>query len=209
MLIKELYNSNEPITIESYLEKYGVADVEEFLNPTGKYLDNCLLYADIKDAVQLLKWEYISEVSRILIVQDCDVDGICSAYEVYDYLSRLSDHWEIKVALHTGKQRGLEDTDIMMEIENFKPTLVIVPDAGTNNQSQAVLLAMMNISLIVLDHHDFDTPITYGALVNNQNPKNVGVSKNGSGALVAHKFLQALDIEFNKHFQKIMWTLWH
>ena len=35
MQINELYG-NEPITIESYLEKCGVEDTKEYLNPTGK-----------------------------------------------------------------------------------------------------------------------------------------------------------------------------
>ena len=35
MKVNELYG-NEPITIESYLEKCGVEDTKEYLNPTGK-----------------------------------------------------------------------------------------------------------------------------------------------------------------------------
>ena len=35
MQVNELYG-NEPITIESYLEKCEVEDTKEYLNPTGK-----------------------------------------------------------------------------------------------------------------------------------------------------------------------------
>ena len=35
MQVNELYG-NEPITVESYLEKCGVEDTKEYLNPTGK-----------------------------------------------------------------------------------------------------------------------------------------------------------------------------
>ena len=35
MQITELYD-NEPITINSYLSKCGVKDVEEYFNPSGK-----------------------------------------------------------------------------------------------------------------------------------------------------------------------------
>ena len=35
MQVNELYG-NELITIESYLEKCGVEDTKEYLNPTGK-----------------------------------------------------------------------------------------------------------------------------------------------------------------------------
>ena len=35
MQVNELYG-NEPITVESYLEKCGVKDIKEYLTPTGK-----------------------------------------------------------------------------------------------------------------------------------------------------------------------------
>ena len=40
MNIKELYDKNEQINIETYLSKCGVKDIEEYLNPSGKYLDD-------------------------------------------------------------------------------------------------------------------------------------------------------------------------
>ena len=33
MKIKELYDSNETITVESYLAKNGVLDIKDFFNP--------------------------------------------------------------------------------------------------------------------------------------------------------------------------------
>ena len=51
MQINELYG-NEPITIESYLEKCGVEDTKEYLNPTGKYIDEWWKYLDIQYAGQ-------------------------------------------------------------------------------------------------------------------------------------------------------------
>lgn len=83
----------------------------------------------------------------------------------------------------------------MHTIRTDKPDLVIIPDAGTNDFVEAQELRDLEIGLIVLDHHDYDTPITNGILINNQN-KNYNVQRNGSGALVTHKFLQGLDKEF-------------
>ena len=40
MKIKQLYKKDEAINLDSYLTKCGVKDIEEFLEPTGKYLDN-------------------------------------------------------------------------------------------------------------------------------------------------------------------------
>ena len=190
MKVNELYG-NEPITIESYLEKCGVEDTKEYLNPTGKYIDEWWKYEDIPYACQEI--EYWSKLeSTVFIIQDGDVDGICSTVILYQYLMKLSDKWTIKILIHSGKQRGLDDEDIMNRIRQERPDLVIVPDAGTNNYEQANELCELGIGLIVLDHHDIVTPIDKGYLVNNQDPR-YDVSRNGSGALVTHKFLQGLD----------------
>ena len=187
MQINELYG-NEPITIESYLEKCGVEDTKEYLNPTGKYIDEWWKYEDIPYACQEI--EYWSKLdSTVFIIQDGDVDGICSTVILYQYLMKLSDKWTIKILIHSGKQRGLDDEDIMNRIRQERPDLVIVPDAGTNNYEQANELCELGIGLIVLDHHDIVTPIDKGCLVNNQDTR-YDVSRNGSGALVTHKFLQ-------------------
>lgn len=193
MQINELYG-NEPITIESYLEKCGVKDTKEYLNPTGKYIDEWWKYEDIPYACQEI--EYWSKLdSTVFIIQDGDGDGICSIIILYQYLMKLSDKWAIKILIHSGKQRGLDDEDIMNRIRQERPNLVIIPDAGTNNYEQANELCELGIGIIVLDHHDMVTPIDKGYLINNQD-LNYNVSRNGSGALVTHKFLQGLDNQF-------------
>ena len=194
MQVNELYG-NEPITVESYLEKCGVKDTKEYLNPTGKYIDEWWKYEDIPYACQEI--EYWSKLeSTVFIIQDGDVDGICSTVILYQYLMKLSDKWTIKILIHSGKQRGLDDEDIMNRIRQERPDLVIVPDAGTNNCEQVNELCELGIGLIVLDHHDMVTPIDKGYLINNQDFR-YNVSRNGSGALVTHKFLKGLDNQFS------------
>lgn len=202
MKIKELYNNNEPITLNSYLEKCGVKDIKDFLEPSGKYLDDYNLYEDMPYAVQEMKYWTNFDDTIIFIIQDGDLDGICSTVILYQYLSKLNSNWNIQILIHSGKQRGLDDEDIMNRIKNDRPNLVFIPDAGTNNKEQAEELCEMGIGLIILDHHNYDTPIEKGILINNQNP-NYNVQRNGSGTLVTHKFLQALDNEFN-----LNWSNW-
>ena len=193
MQVNELYG-NEPITIESYLKKCGVRDTKEYLSPTGKYIDEWWKYLDIPYACKEI--EYWSKLdSTVFIIQDGDGDGICSTVILYQYLMKLSDKWTIKIIIHSGKQRGLDDEDIMNRIRQERPELVIIPDAGTNNCEQADELCALGIGLIVLDHHDMVTPIDKGYLINNQDTR-YDVSRNGSGALVTHKFLQGLDNQF-------------
>lgn len=200
MKIKELYSKDEKITFESYANKFGIIDIEEYKNPSGKYIDNYILYDDIIYAINELKYYY--ELSKkenvsIYMVQDGDCDGICSTVILYQYLVNLSSNWNLRILIHTSKQRGLDDENIMNEIRKNQPDLVIVTDAGTNNVLQSEELCELGIGLIVIDHHDYQTPIQKGVLINNQNPL-YNVQRNGSGALVVHKFLNGLDNEFNK-----------
>ena len=196
MNVNELFKKDEEITLESYLKKCNIKDIKEFCSPSGKYLDNCFLYEDIRSAVAEVKYLLNYSNSTIVIVQDADLDGICSTVILYQYLSNLNPNWNIRILIHKGKERGLSDEDIMNDIILLHPDLVFVPDAGTNDKIQAEQLCKANIGLIVIDHHNYDTPIEKGTLINNQNP-NYKVQRDGSGTLVTHKFLQAMDIEFN------------
>lgn len=201
MIINNLYNKDEEITIESYLLKNDIKDISEFINPTGKYIDNYSSYNNMDKAVKELKKHYENNEDKIFIIQDPDVDGIVSASILYQYLKALKD-WDISILMHTGKQRGISDVDIFKKIKEEKPNLVIVPDAGSNDKEQIDELCDLGISYIALDHHIISTPSDYGILVNNQD-ENSKVSKKGSGGLVTHKFLEALDNEFNKK-----WSSW-
>lgn len=196
MNINELFKKDEEITLESYLKKCNIKDIKEFCSPSGKYLDNCFLYEDIRSAVAEVKYLLNYSNSTIVIVQDADLDGICSTVILYQYLSNLNPNWNIRILIHKGKERGLSDEDIMNDIILLHPDLVFVPDAGTNDKIQAEELCKADIGLVVIDHHNYDTPIEKGILINNQNP-NYKVQRDGSGTLVTHKFLQAMDIEFN------------
>lgn len=196
MNVNELFKKDEEITLESYLKKCNIKDIKEFCSPSGKYLDNCFLYEDIRSAVAEVKYLLNYNNSTIVIVQDADLDGICSTVILYQYLSNLNPNWNIRILIHKGKERGLSDEDVMNDIILLHPDLVFVPDAGTNDKIQAEELCKTDIGLVVIDHHNYDTPIEKGILINNQNP-NYKVQRDGSGTLVTHKFLQAMDIEFN------------
>lgn len=200
MKIKQLYKKNEAINLESYLEKCGVKDIEEFLNPTGKYLDNYYDYYNMLDAVEMFS-RHIGDDTYILC--DDDVDGITSTVILARYMKKMNPDWNIRVLVHEGKERGLQDEVIFDGIKNtkekynFDAKFLIIPDGGTNDKEEADAL---NIDILVLDHHMITTPIINGILVNNQDERNKNVSTNGSGCLVVHKFLQALDAKYDTDY---------
>ena len=194
MKIKELYNKNEEITLNSYLTKCGVKDVNEFLNPTGKYLDDCFAYHNMDKAIEMFKRNINKDTYILCDSGDCD--GITSAVIMYQYMKEIDKDWNIAILIHQGKERGLQDIDLFEHIKCNPRPFLIIPDSGTNDFEQAEQLREFNIDILVLDHHSIDTPIEYGVLINNQDIRN-NVSRYGSGCLVTHKFLWALDKTFN------------
>ena len=201
MKIKQLYKKNEAINLESYLNKCGVKDIDEFLYPTGKYLDHYYDYYNMLDAVEMFG-RHIGDDTYILC--DDDVDGITSTVILARYMKKVNPNWNIRVLVHEGKERGLQDEVIFDGIKNtkekynFDAKFLIIPDGGTNDTAEAD--ALDDIDILVLDHHMITTPITNGFLVNNQDERNKNVSKNGSGCLVVHKFLQALDNKYDTDY---------
>ena len=194
MNVKTLYQKNEKISLESYLNKHNIADINEYIQPTGKYLDNPLSYINIQEAVQDFKWHYNRKDPCYILCDSGDTDGITSTCTLYQYMKLLNSQWNIKILLHENKERGLDDDKLYEQILSEPRPLLIIPDSGTNDIGRAKVLNENNITIIVLDHHNIITPIDTGTLVSNQ----IGnVDKNGSGCVVTHKFLQCCDLEFN------------
>ena len=190
MKIKELYDRNENITLNSYLTKCGVKDISEFIEPTGKYLDDCFAYHNMDKAVEMFKRNIGKDV--YILCDSGDNDGLTSATIMYQYMKEIDKDWNIAILIHQGKERGLQDMDLFEHIKCNPRPFLIIPDSGTNDFEQAEQLREFNIDILVLDHHSIDTPIEYGVLINNQDIRS-NVSRYGSGCLVTHKFLSALD----------------
>lgn len=199
MQVNELYG-NEPITIESYLAKCGVEDTKEYLNPTGKYIENSMLYKNMIEAIQLFKYHYLQN-STVYILYDSDLDGYTSGTIMYQYMKMLNENWDIKILLHNGKTRGLEDEELFDRVIDEKPNLLIIPDANTNVIEQTRKIFNNGTDILVLDHHEIQTPIDCGVLISNQFDDEE-VDRNGSGCLVTHMFLRALDNEFNVKYNQ-------
>lgn len=195
MKFHELYKENEEITLNSYLIKNGVKDVEEFLSPIGKYLDNYFDYYNINDAIEMFK-KNIGKDTYILC-DSGDTDGITSTVIMYQYMKNIDNDWNIEILIHEGKERGLQDEVLFNHIKENPRPFLIIPDSGSNDLEQSIELS--NIDILVLDHHTIMTPIQNGVLINNQDERN-NVSRYGSGCLVTHKFLWALDKTFNFEF---------
>ena len=197
MKIKSLFDDVGEISTTSYLNLNGITDVEDYLNPSGKYVESPLLYDNMSEGVQAFKYHYLQNDKAYILSDSGDSDGILSTTIIYRYMKLMNPKWNIKILIHDGKQRGLDDDKLFDKCMNEPRPLLIIPDSGTNDKLQVEQLSDNGTTCIILDHHNLTTPIEQGVLINCQMGD---VDKHGSGAMVTHHFCRALDIEFGtKH----------
>lgn len=148
----------------------------------------------MEEACNLL-YNCIKQNLDVIIVVDCDVDGYTSSAIITNYLYTLFPQWtheHLRHILHKGKEHGL--SDVMDEIPK-STSLVIVPDAGTNNWNEHQQLEKLGIKCLVLDHHeveDIETVESSPAIIINVQLENYS-NKSLTGAGVAWQFCRAFD----------------
>ena len=58
--------------IQDYLVACEVGDIQDYLNPTGKYIDNPMTYENMAKGIKLIEEVVPKQSTDIYIVQDCD-----------------------------------------------------------------------------------------------------------------------------------------
>jgi len=210
MKVKQLVPQlNKDTFVDDYFLSCGIKDVEEFKQPIGRYIGNVEEYSAIGRKVKLFE-EYLNKVmetqSKIAIVQDCDVDGICSATMTFFILKRFGFQPEDVVFLyHSDKTHGLTDEIMQQIVARNDISMVIVPDAGSNDLKQISFLLDIKINVVILDHHEVNKGYLLWLdilqrspgfiIVNNQLENRTNKDLCGTG--VVFKFWQALCMSFD------------
>ena len=174
MKINPIYNSPKDITMESYLNKCGIQDISEFVLPKGKYIESWLQNDRVINAELLI--EAIDSEDTCFIIQDSDVDGICSATIAYQFLRHINvPKKNIYVLFHKGKQHGFKDIykEVIGCAKNLKkPYFVWCPDAGSNDINECKEIQNCGGNILITDHHDssYDGSIQmhHAIVINNQ-----------------------------------------
>ena len=195
MKIKPIYISPKDITIESYLNQCGIQDIPEFIFPKGKYIESWLQNDRVINAELLIK--AINSETPCFIIQDSDVDGICSATIAYQLLRHINiPKKNIYVLFHSGKQHGFKDMykEIMQYAENLsQPYFVWCPDAGTNDICECEAIQNNGGNILITDHHEsvFNGCIrTHHAIVVNNQIENTINNKALCGTGVTYKVIE-------------------
>lgn len=147
--------------IDDYLQKMGIEYPQSYMNVTRCHLEEPNRYLNIDEATHRLNIA-IDGKQNVGIIQDCDVDGLCSAVIAYQFLR--SNGVEPIVFFHSGKQHDING--LMTEILSANLDLLIVPDAGSNDVDTCRELRANGIDVIVADHHEIENENQFAIVVN-------------------------------------------
>ena len=141
----------------------------------------------------------IAAEQKAVVIVDSDCDGFTSAAVLINYLHDIFPQWaesQLDYVLHSGKQHGLNDH--IDNLLNANYSLVLIPDAGSNDVEECQKLKEQNTNVIILDHHicDFENPYAY--VINNQSSDYP--NKELSGVGVVWQFCRYLDSLLNKDY---------
>ena len=186
--------------IEQVLHNRGIDDIQHYLNTSDQDINS--FYDFGKDilynaAAALVKT--IAAEQKAIVIVDSDCDGFTSAAVLINYLHDIFPQWaesQLDYVLHSGKQHGLNDH--IDNLLNANYSLVLIPDAGSNDVEECQKLKEQNINVIILDHHicDFENPYAY--VINNQSSNYP--NKELSGVGVVWQFCRYLDSLLNKDY---------
>ena len=200
-LIKKINQNYSPI--EQILTNRGIPfnEILHYLNTTDDDINppEALGEDKLKAAAALLIKTIQSNLQALVIV-DADADGFTSSSIIINYLHDLFPSWvenKLTYRVHDGKQHGLNDhIEWILKVSsdpnddrNF--SLVIIPDAGSNDTEECKILSENNIKTIVLDHHICDEFNPYALIINNQLCDYP--NKDFSGAGVVYQFCRYID----------------
>lgn len=186
-------------TIEQILTNRNIQynEIQHYLNSTDKDINSPLLLGEDllkRAATAIIK--HIQANNKCAIVCDCDCDGFTSAALMGNYLYELFPAWtetNVSYLFHEGKQHGLND--LIEQINQLEVSLIIVPDAGTNDLDAHEIITAEGIDLIILDHHLIEQKDknTKAIIINNQDSDREYPNKELSGVGVVWQFCKYLD----------------
>lgn len=133
---------------------------------------------------------HIAQNDKVLIQVDSDCDGFTSAAVLINYLNCLFPAFvqnNILYRIHEGKEHGIIPDTIPKGVK-----LIIAPDSSSNNfYEHEYLKTVLEIDVLVIDHHEADKISSYACVINNQLCNYPTKSLSGVG--MVYKFCSMID----------------
>ncbi len=172
-------------------------EFERYLNGGLGDLYDPRLLPDMERAACLLEQE-IEKGSRIRIVGDYDIDGVCSVCILYTALKRLGAHVDYVIPERIRDGYGINER-IIREAVKEDVDVLLTCDNGIAAIEQIAMACTMGLTVVVTDHHDIQkTPEgkeilpPAQAIVNPKREESRYPFSNICGAMVAFKLIQVL-----------------
>ena len=197
--IKEHKHHSDSL-IRNVLINRGIKDIDLFMEPTAE--DNISFdnYKNMDFAVKNTIY-HLTKGSKILIIVDPDADGFTSSSMLYQVLLDIKENYnsqsELDIFIQPDKQHGLTES-VMDYIMESQPDLLLVPDAGSNDIDELLMLSTSGYNTIVIDHHELEKEelidlIENTTIINNQRRnENTKVNKHLTGVGMVYKFVEGL-----------------
>lgn len=174
--------------------------LESFLHPGLDKLHNPFQLKDIEKAADIIK-EKIQNQKRICIVNDYDIDGICSGYILENALKRLGALVEVKTPERIRDGYGI-NLRIIEEAYKDKTDTILTCDNGIAAMEPVAYAKELGMTVIITDHHEVPYELKEGrkkeqlpaadAIINPKQQQCSYPYTEICGAVVAYKLIQVL-----------------
>ena len=180
--------------VEKILSRRGITDavdVEEFLNPSIKYMPNPSSLTDMDKAARIIA-DAILAHEKIAIYGDYDVDGITSTAIMVKYLRAMGCDVVWHLPTREGEGYGLNIAAID-EIAASGAKLIITVDCGISGIDEVKHAKEIGLKIVVTDHHSPDDVLpSADAVVNPKRADDTSGVQYMAGVGVAFMTLVAL-----------------
>lgn len=177
------------------------AQAETFLNPRLRDLGDPNTLPNMPRAIERIDLA-LRRKEKIVLYGDYDVDGVASLAVLWRILRQYGAEVSCFLPCRAEEGYGLSEAGIGKCIEEHTPGLLIAVDCGTNSTLQIASLASRGIDVIVLDHHEVQSPASDAVAI--VNPKldqdyhylcSVGIAFKVCHALLKHAPLPNISLK--------------
>lgn len=177
-----------------------IEEMEQYLNGSKEQFFSPWLLKDMEKAVTIII-EKIEAESKIRIIGDYDIDGVCATTILYEGLRRLGANVDWKIPERMKDGYGLNER-LITDAHEAGVDTILTCDNGIAATPQIAYAKELGMAVVVTDHHDVTYEEVDGqrqyiipvadAVVNPKQEDCTYPFKNLCGAAVAWKFILAL-----------------
>jgi len=173
-------------------------DFQSVIDPSLASLHCPSLLPDIEKAVARIK-QAVKREEKVLVFGDYDVDGITSLAIFHEFSKEFPNLFSFYIPHRIEEGYGL-NKEAITKAKNQGISLIIAFDCGTTAAEEILLAKLLEIDVIVVDHHLIsDESIKPFAFINPKRKDSKYPFKDLSAGALSFKLLQALTDSLPEH----------